>query len=404
MSNYDEKINIIGLKAGFLENSPYAYPILSPFIRDEAECDILLALPGTAEDLAEKTGYDLEYVREKLVWLNDLVGLCIQHKRPEGWLYTFHSSCTALKDNMTYHLLYIDDNPVAKDPEHFITKEKVKNFMCLFTDWTNTEHVDGLWEPRDAAYKEAMETGNRTFKSPVIRVIPLPGTVKDGTKLHPCEDFDEICRNSDEAGIYINDCACNWSRHNVTGKTNYEDNYVCLHMSPYGSGIQFEKYKLGNRLTVDEAIEHGKKVADRGLVMTANGGRAVVAQVCCCQSQGCSILRPIYQKGLHSCWESRFVPEVDNDKCIGCGKCAKRCPLGCISMVKDMEYWEKEGKARLIPEISDKCFGCGACVMGCQKDAIGLKCVRDESWLVDCGASDALDDPYSTGTTFTSTN
>lgn len=403
MTSYDEKVMQIGLKAGFLEGSPYAAPILTPFIRDEDECDILLALPGTAEELAEKTGLSLEYVKEKLVWLNDLTGLCIQHECEDGWKYTFHSSCTALKDNMTYHLLYLEDNPVAKDTEGLITKEKVSKFMCLFTEWTNTEHVDGLWEPRDAAYQEAMKTGNRKFKNPLIRVIPLPGTVKDGTKLHPCEDFDAICRNSEEQGIYINDCACNWVRHNVTGKTCYEDNFVCMHMSPYGSNVQFAKYNLGKKLTPDEAIEYGKKFAQRGLVMTANGGREVVAQVCCCQSQGCSILRPVYQSGLHACWESRFAAVVDEDKCIGCGKCAKRCPLGCITLEKDMEYWDKEGKARLVAKVSDKCFGCGACVMGCPKDAIGLKCIRDESWLFDSGASDALDNPYLTGTTYTST-
>jgi len=54
-----------------------------------------------------------------------------------------------------------------------------------------------------------------------------------------------------------------------------------------------------------------------------------------------------------------LVPRVDEDKCDGCGICAKICQFNAIAMVKK--------KVLIFDEI---CHGCGACVIGCPKQAM----------------------------------
>ncbi len=52
--------------------------------------------------------------------------------------------------------------------------------------------------------------------------------------------------------------------------------------------------------------------------------------------------------------------KIEPDKCIGCTKCARNCPVGAIS-----------GKLKELHTIdAEKCIKCGVCVDNCPKDAI----------------------------------
>jgi len=64
-----------------------------------------------------------------------------------------------------------------------------------------------------------------------------------------------------------------------------------------------------------------------------------------------------------------FVPEVDNEKCIKCGKCQMFCPEGCI---RGLEAQKMEDKTP--PKINlDYCKGCGICAAECPVKAIAMK-------------------------------
>ncbi len=60
------------------------------------------------------------------------------------------------------------------------------------------------------------------------------------------------------------------------------------------------------------------------------------------------------------------VPEIDYNKCNGCGKCAKHCQFGAIKM--------ENGKPKLNKFI---CEGCGVCKEVCPQNAIILKRVKN---------------------------
>ncbi len=56
------------------------------------------------------------------------------------------------------------------------------------------------------------------------------------------------------------------------------------------------------------------------------------------------------------------VPEIDNERCTGCGECARKCQFNALAVVK--------GKVLLFNEL---CHGCGVCSAVCPEGAIKEK-------------------------------
>lgn len=68
------------------------------------------------------------------------------------------------------------------------------------------------------------------------------------------------------------------------------------------------------------------------------------------------------------------IPQVDDTKCDGCGKCNAFCAFNAIALVNK--------KPMIFPEL---CHGCGGCSLVCPSQAIG-EVSREIGWI-DCGSS-----------------
>jgi Pyruvate/2-oxoacid:ferredoxin oxidoreductase delta subunit len=73
-----------------------------------------------------------------------------------------------------------------------------------------------------------------------------------------------------------------------------------------------------------------------------------------------------------------FLPSLDQAKCNSCGRCAKSCPMGAITVDTAAKTWQHR---------AERCIGCGLCAVACeQKRAIAMDAVPDyrlpyKSWF-----------------------
>ena len=65
-----------------------------------------------------------------------------------------------------------------------------------------------------------------------------------------------------------------------------------------------------------------------------------------------------------------LVFDIDKDKCIGCGMCAKQCPADAIART---DYIAPGHKLASFVIDTDKCVKCGACIGSCKFKAISKK-------------------------------
>jgi ferredoxin len=74
---------------------------------------------------------------------------------------------------------------------------------------------------------------------------------------------------------------------------------------------------------------------------------------------------------LHPLQTTAFIPKVQKDDCVGCGKCVKACPIDAIEMTT---VENSDGRSRKVVKINEEvCLGCGVCVRSCGVKSIHLE-------------------------------
>jgi len=79
-------------------------------------------------------------------------------------------------------------------------------------------------------------------------------------------------------------------------------------------------------------------------------------------------------KGGHS-WTPQFVTELNQDDCLGCGRCFKACGFDVLSMVgvtedgEIVDAFDDEAEKKVMHiSNADNCIGCQACNKACPKN------------------------------------
>lgn len=310
--------------------------IFSILYDGEDDLRVIEALPGTAAEIAGKTGLTEERAREVADRLVSRGALSRPMKHPD--LYRLFPAMIELRDAT---VLWPDA------PQE------------LFELW---EEVVCREMPGLVPMLKKLEI------PPMIRVVPVERSVESQNTVLDADSARKIFRDAEL--ITALPCACRLQarRNNRSPDCPAPESAVCMQTNGFAKVVLSRG--LGERLTNEEALKRIAEAEEAGLVHMVRNNIQEDMFMCNCCSCCCTGLFLVNQTGYRDALApSRFRVKLDEDACTGCGTCEERCQFHAIAV---------NGTA--LVDL-DKCYGCGNCVITCPEEALTLEEVRPPSHI-----------------------
>lgn len=230
----------------------------------------------------------------------------------------------------------------------------------------------GIWERNihridDPEYVNAhhnacgtdMNIGFNETPVPQLMVFPCSPDVVEGDMV-PYTSWEDAIRLQED--ICIIPCACRRAADTLgTRDPDCAERFgsdTCIFMGDPGRYMIDHGY--GRQVTSEECIAEVKANVDKGLVpeMIWTKTQEIMCQCCLCD---CGIMGAYHAYGCEGeimDYCSPYNLKYETDKCIQCGACVERCPMGAIT-IGDDGYCV----------MDRQCIRCGQCAYICPADA-----------------------------------
>lgn len=225
------------------------------------------------------------------------------------------------------------------------------------TDWHR--RLAELFEPLfDTGYSLAYHGS----LPPMIRFLPVHKFIDVHPMAIPSDKLEVILDRYDTFGV--GNCQCRMTMQ-VKGQDCGKPIQNCTVMGQWAEqGI--EKGTL-RQITKKEALEIKREAESFGMVnwlmnVASSKGQASCSCCGCC----CHAMRMVNEFNAPGAFAPpHFLPTFDSQKCNSCGKCAKNCPMGAITV---------DTSAKTLQHAIHRCIGCGLCSLACEvKKAISME-------------------------------
>lgn len=180
------------------------------------------------------------------------------------------------------------------------------------------------------------------------------------------ERSTEVIKTATHIGVSM--CYCRHKMEHM-GRACGAPMDICMTFNTVGASLIRHGY--ARQIDVSECMDLLDQAYDHNLVQFGENSKTEVSFICNCCGCCCEALIAARRFGImNPVHTSNFIPEIDTDKCTGCGKCAELCPVESMSMVSAHD--PNKPKRRMAKLDERTCLGCAVCLRGCSADALKL--------------------------------
>ncbi len=302
----------------------------------EEKLRIAVALPGTAEEVATKTGLSPDSVQQLIRELHLAGAINERVKQPNS--FRLYPGMIELRDATVL-------NPDVSNEMIRLWDDLVHNELPQLVPFLRKMGVPSL-----------------------MRVIPIEETVESKSSVLDMDSARKIIGDAEQ--IVAIPCVCRKTAREVGRGEDCpapDDLNLCILINAFCN--EAIARGIGETLTNEEALNRLEKAEDAGLVHVTRNNVKKDMIMCNCCSCCCTGLYMVNQVGYESFAPSRFKIKLDEEECTGCETCVDRCQFFAI-------------KVDDIAQIDmDKCYGCGVCVTTCPGEALTLEEVRPKEHI-----------------------
>lgn len=209
---------------------------------------------------------------------------------------------------------------------------------------------------------------NNGIRTSLMRTVPHESAIPESNHVEVLdyEKATAIVEASDTFGIGV--CSCRHEKLHIDEKPCDTPLETCM---SFGWAAEYLiRHGMAKKADKTQALETLSLSKEYGLVLNADNVKKNVTFLCQCCGCCCNVLlgynRHLYENVVVT---SSFIAQVDEEQCLGCGKCAKACPINAVRMRTVNEPQRKKKKAVIDESI---CIGCGVCGLKCKPGSLSL--------------------------------
>ncbi|MDP8223161.1 MAG: 4Fe-4S binding protein [Candidatus Lernaella stagnicola] len=218
----------------------------------------------------------------------------------------------------------------------------------------------------ERAFFKAVAEGETFFARPLVHEDVLEADVYSEVL-----DYEKASQIIEEGGQWAEAmCYCRHVKTHTGEACDYPRDF-CL---SFGQGANYLiRRGFAQAVSKEHALEVLHEARERGMVQMGDNVKNQPHYMCNCCPCCCEMLAGLREfPGPTPVVTSNYVAVIEDENCLGCGKCATACPVNAIEMHAAKPTASRPTRKKAAVVDADRCLGCGVCRRSCTHDALSL--------------------------------